>query len=619
MKTKRFKTLWSAALCFILLMTALHFTVQAQSGAKTDSPQEITLTIEGTVQGGRFFFKENTIQFDTLNKYEWPQEDFSVNGKTWSEQNKPFELSFTPDFAKAVILEKEGGPEGRVYVLPRENLFALMLVPDEPDAKAAPFRVKLAVKNQVPHTDLPPDETPTGKTVKSAGNSRRQVNQNTSDDGAIRSITIVQGGTTAADRKTAAELNRKGFDLFRLLSEKDPNANAFISPYSIDSAFGLVYCGAKDKTAEEIRTTLGLPDDPAACGKFFSKVSKEYAANKHAEVLVSNSVWYEQKFEKDILPPFISMIKEYYGGTFCKEDFKKPEALVSKVNSYVEDRTKNMIRDLLSPADINPNTFMILLNTLYFEAKWQTPFEKENTRPMAFHNFDGWEKRVRMMHRRGFDIGYCSDEEDNVHAVVLPYEDPRFELVALMPVNPGNDRGKAAMADIVSKIGTRLDSWLANRSEYETLLWLPVTDLTCRYNLNDALGELGMKTPFSMTQADFHGIAEPTELLEYIWIDKVIHKTALKMDEESTKAAAATAITMSFGGVAAPRDQPPVNIFRADRPFLVLIRDSRTGLILFAGRITDPGVEARQEDFGTFGRRSPSLAPAVPDSAAFHD
>ena len=619
MKTNRFKTLWGIALSFVLLATALPFLVQAQSEAKANGSQEITLTIEGTVLGGRFFFKENTIQFDTLNKYEWPQEDFSVNGKTWSELNKPFELDFTPDFAKAVILEKEGGPEGRTYVIPRENLFALMIVPDDVDSKPAPFRVKLAVKNQVPHDNLPPDETPAGKTARSAGNSRRQPNQNASDDGEIRSITVVQAGTTAAERKIAAELNRKGFELFRLLSGKDENTNAFVSPYSIDSAFGLVYCGAKDKTAEEIRTTLGLPDDPAACGRFFSKVSKEYAVNKLVEVLVSNSVWYEQKFEKDILPTFVSMIKEYYGGTFYKEDFSKPDALAAKVNGYVEDRTKNMIRNLLSPSDIKPNTFMILLNTLYFEAKWETPFEQENTRPMVFHNFDGWEKRVKMMHRRGFDIGYCADPRDNVHAVVLPYEDPRFELVALMPINPGFDQGKAAMADIVSKIGTRLDSWLANRSELETLLWLPVTDLTCRYELNDALGTLGMKTPFSMTQADFHGIAEPTDLLQYIWIDKVIHKTALKMDEESTKAAAATAITMAFGGAAAPRDQPPVNTFRADRPFLVLIRDSRTGLILFAGRITDPGVEAQQEDFGTFGRRSPSLAPAVPDSAAFHD
>ncbi|MBR2963171.1 MAG: serpin family protein, partial [Lentisphaeria bacterium] len=596
--------------------TALPFIVQAQSGAKTNGSQEITLTLEGAIRGGRFFFKENTIQFDTLNKYEWPQKDILVNGKPWSELNKPFELEFTPDFAKAVILEKMGGPEGRTYVLPRENLFALMIVPDDADSKPAPFRVKLAVKNQVQHDNLPPDETPAGKTRRSA--ARRQTAQSDSD-GEIRSITIVQTGTTAADRKIAADLNRKGFELFRLLSEKNANENAFISPYSIDSAFGLVYCGAKDKTAEEIRTTLGLPDDPAACGRFFSKVSKEYAVNKLVEVLVSNSVWYEQKFEKDILPSFVSMIREYYGRTFYKEDFSKPDALAAKVNGYVEDRTKSMIKDLLSPADIKPDIFMILLNTLYFEAKWETPFEKENTRPMVFHNFDGWEKRVKMMHRRGFDIGYCSDERDNVHAVVLPYEDLRFELVALMPILPGADQGKAAMQDIISKLGTRLDSWLAKRSEYETLLWLPVTDLTCRYDLNDALGTLGMKTPFSMTQADFHGIAEPTELLKYIWIDKVIHKTALKMDEESTKAAAATAITMAFGGLAAPREQPPVNTFRADRPFIVLIRDSRTGLILFAGRITDPGVEAQQENFGFGGRRAPSFAPAAPDSAASID
>ena len=619
MKTNRFKTLWGIALGFILLMTALPFSTQAQSEAKTKDSQEITLTLEGVIRGGRFFFKENTIQFDTLNKYEWPQKDFSVDGKPWSELNKPFELDFTPDFAKAVILEKEGGPEVRTYVLPRENLFALMIVPDDEDAKEAPFRVKLAVKNQVPHADLPPDETPAGKTARKT--TRRQATQSDSDDGEIRSITIVQTGTTAAERKTAATLNRKGFELFRLLSEKDENTNAFISPYSIDSAFGLVYCGAKDKTAEEIKTTLGLPDDPAACGKFFDKISREYAVNKLVEVLVSNSVWYGQEFEKDILPPFISMVKQYYGGTFYKEDFKKPEALVAKVNSYVEDRTRNMIRNLLSPADIKPDIFMILLNTLYFEARWQTPFEPEETRPLVFHNFDGWEKRVKMMHRRGFDIEYYADGRDNVHAVVLPYEDPRFELIALMPIQPGFDQGKASMQDIISKIGTRLDSWLTNRSDLETLLWLPVTDLTCRYDLNDALGTLGMKTPFSMTQADFHGIAEPTDLLKYIWIDKVIHKTALKMDEESTKAAAATAITMGFGGAAAPREQPPVNIFRADRPFLVLIRDSRTGLILFAGRINDPGVEAQAqaEGFGFGGRRSPSFAPTAPDRAASPD
>ena len=407
----------------------------------------------------------------------------------------------------------------------------------------------------------------------------------------------------AADKKIVADMNRHGFELFRHLSEKEADENAFISPYSINSAFGLVYCGAREKTAEEIRTVLGLPADPEALGQFFNAVSKDYAANETIEVLVSNSVWYEQKYEKAILPSFFAMIEKYYDGTFFKEDFTAPVPLVKKVNTYVEEHTKNMIKDLLSPSDITKKTFMILLNTLYFEAKWKTPFKKEDTKPTIFRNFDGTEKRVKMMYRRGFDIGYYSNEEDNVHAVVLPYEDTRFDLIALMPIRAGADQGEAAMKNIISKIGDKLDSWLSKRSPYETRLWLPVADLTCKYSLKDDLKELGMTTPFNMTAANFHGIAEPPkdrpptdEDLIYIWIENVIHKTALKMDEESTKAAAATAIIMGgFGGFSGGQP-PPVNIFRADRPYLVLIRDNQTGLILFAGRINDPGVEATEED-----------------------
>ena len=482
-----------------------------------------------------------------------------------------------------------------------------MIAPADDLLPAAPFRVKLAVKNQTAHDDLPPDETPPeGETAKNAAPVRAARNTDIpappatteeeaakTDEGKAVSRTdaaapAVSYVRSSADLKTAALMNRKGFDLFRLLSEQDANANAFVSPYSIDSAFGMVYCGAKDQTAKEIRTTLGLPADPAECGKFFNTVSREYAANKQVEVLVSNSVWYEQRFEEKILPSFTEMIRNYYDGAFYKEDFTKPVPLAEKVNRYV---AKNMIRNVLSPSDFTERTFMILLNTLYFEAKWQTPFKKEDTRPMIFRNFDGTEKQVKMMYRMGHDIGYYSNKKDNVHAVVLPYRDPRFELVALMPIEPGKDQGKAAMKNIISKIGTKLDSWLSERSRYETRLWLPKVDMTCMYRLNDDLKSLGMTTPFSMTQANFHGIAEPSELLRYIWIEKVIHKTVLKMDEETTKAAAATAIMMGFGG-GVPRDPPPVNIFRADRPFLVLIRDNVSGLILFAGRVNDPGVEA---------------------------
>ena len=382
----------------------------------------------------------------------------------------------------------------------------------------------------------------------------------------------------AADRETAAGMNRKGFELFDTVCKADAKKNMFISPYSIDGAFGMVYCGAKGTTADEIRKTLGLPADPAACGAFFDSLAKQYAEAEKTEILVSNSVWTDTK--QNVLPEFTEMIKKYYGGAFYKEDFGQSAKVAAKINAYVEGRTKNMIKDLLTPDFFSKDTSMVLLNTLYFEAKWANPFPKDDTKPMVFTQFGGTEKEVQMMFQKS-RIAYCSAPQDNVHAIILPYENRRFELVALMPIDGGTDHGEAALKTITANIGDKLNSWLERRARGETRVWLPKTDLTCKLDLNKTLQGLGMKNPFS-NFADFSGI--DTE--EALKIENVVHKTALKMDEVSTKAAAATAIGMArITSIGMP---DPVNDFRADRPFLVLIRDNQTGLILFMGRINDP-------------------------------
>lgn len=385
----------------------------------------------------------------------------------------------------------------------------------------------------------------------------------------------------AADQKAAsAEMNRLGFKLFDTVCKADAGKNMFISTYSIDGAFGMVYCGAKGTTADEIRKTLGLPADPAVCGTFFDSLTKQYAEAEKTEILVSNSVWTDTK--QNVLPEFTEMIKKYYGGAFYKEDFGQSAKVAAKINAYVEGRTKNMIKDLLTPDFFSKDTSMVLLNTLYFEAKWANPFPKDDTKPMMFNMFGGKEKEVQMMYQKSSSIAYFAAPQENVHAIVLPYENRRFELVALMPIRPGTDHGEEAMKTIVGSVGEKLDSWLGCRMRGETRVWLPKTDLTCKLDLGDTLQKLGMKTPFS-NRADFSGI--DTE--EALKIENVVHKTALKMDEVSTKAAAATAIGMArITSIGMP---DPVNEFRADRPFLVLIRDSQTGLILFMGRINDPG------------------------------
>ncbi len=209
MKHKWFQYLRGVTQALFLLTALLPFAAPAQDRTASADAKEITLTIEGTIQGGRFFFKENTIQFDALNKYEWPQKNIIVNGKPWTDPAKPFKLGFTPDFAKAVILEKEGGPDGgRVYVLPREKMFALMIVPREKEPEEVPFRVRLAVKNQTVHRDLPPDETPpeSGTPKRAAVIVPRKVQ---SDPGAVEErVTLVLAGKIEGKGKFRLQTNR---------------------------------------------------------------------------------------------------------------------------------------------------------------------------------------------------------------------------------------------------------------------------------------------------------------------------------------------------------------------------------------------------------------------------
>ena len=137
----------------------------------------------------------------------------------------------------------------------------------------------------------------------------------------------------AADKKAAADMNREGFKLFATVCKATAKENQFISPYSIDGAFGMVYCGAKGGTADEIRKTLGLPADPAVCGAFFSSLAGQYAEAEKTEILVSNSVWTDT--DQNVLPSFTEMIEKYYGGAFYKEDFGQSAKVASKINSYV--------------------------------------------------------------------------------------------------------------------------------------------------------------------------------------------------------------------------------------------------------------------------------------------
>ncbi len=214
MKSSYPRSLWFITI-FLVLFAVVPIAVSAQSetpARKTEAKApadsgEITLTISGSIQGGRFFFKEKTIQFDTQNKYMMPGKDIFVNGKRWEDLSRPFKLDFTPDFAKAVILQKDGGFQGRIYIVTRDNLFALMIVPREKEPEEVPFRVTLAVKNQTAHDNLPPDETPLagGTPKRSAVIAPRKVQNSSAVE---ERLTLVLAGEIEGKGKFKLQSNR---------------------------------------------------------------------------------------------------------------------------------------------------------------------------------------------------------------------------------------------------------------------------------------------------------------------------------------------------------------------------------------------------------------------------
>eukprot|EP00796_Vickermania_ingenoplastis_P000237 gene238-116_t len=359
-------------------------------------------------------------------------------------------------------------------------------------------------------------------------------------------------------------LNQAGFAMLHHLAASDAAGNLFLSPFSVGGAFGLAYTGAAGDTAAQIRTALGFPDGGVdACGELFATLHAAYAALDRIKVFVSNSIWADAALP--VLPAYLDAVQRYYGGAFYQEDFAQGAAVAAKINAYVEDRTSRMIQNLLS-SHITRNTSMVLLNTLYFEADWANPFCADDTSDQPFALPGGGTRTVRLMYQK-VRLPYFVDDTAAAHGVVLPYKDPRFALIAVMPLEPGADQGVAGLDRLVARLA----------GDAATHLHLPRTTLAYKAELSGPLQSLGIADAFT-PRADFSGITAPSQLV----VSSVIHQTALQMDEVSTRAAAATAMVMECCCLV---EEDPPKEFRADRPFLVLIRDMDTGLVLFEGRL----------------------------------
>lgn len=365
-------------------------------------------------------------------------------------------------------------------------------------------------------------------------------------------------------------------DLYRQLAS-DPqykDKNLFFSPYSLSSALAITYEGARGTTADEMRSVLHLPADDALRREGFSEINTGLNHEKENYILsTANALWVEETYP--LLPGYVDVIEHWYSAGATNLDFiDSPEESRKRINNWVEDQTENRIRDLLPSGSVDPLTRLVITNAVYFKGAWVKAFDPNKTKEGMFRVGSNDTVFVPMMHRVDENATYGYNETDTLQVLEMPYSHGNSSELAMIVLLPREDN-LAVAEEALEKITDLRKSLVEQRVKVS----LPKFKLETTYYLPETLTEMGMPTAFT-DAADFSGIAGTKDL----FISEVVHKGFIDVNEEGTESAAATGVVV--GLTSARPDATPV--FRADHPFVFLIVDKETDIVLFVGRVVDP-------------------------------
>lgn len=386
--------------------------------------------------------------------------------------------------------------------------------------------------------------------------------------------TLAVGSSTIQGAQAVTNANNKFvFNSFIQLN-KTEKGNIFYSPFSIFSALAMTYEGAKGQTASEIKSVFNFPDTNILRPNFASNYKSINTVNANYELKTGNALWVQNSFP--LLANYLDSVNKYYGGKATNLDFiNSTETSRQTINSYIEKQTNNKITNLIPSGGINSMTRLVLTNAVYFKGTWKWSFDKTLTTKQDFNISSLKKVNVDMMTMlpKKTDLNYFGSKD--LQILELPYKGDKLSMYVLLPTND-IDSMKSLLT--IPKIASYI---LQMKSTKLEKISLPKFEFTANYLLKDTLSVMGMPTAFSSSLADFSGMTGKKDL----FIGSVFHKAYIKVDEEGTEAAAATAVVMTLTA-AMPSNN---NIsFIADHPFIFIIQDKVTGNILFTGKVVDP-------------------------------
>lgn len=373
----------------------------------------------------------------------------------------------------------------------------------------------------------------------------------------------------------ADQNNRFASDLYLNLSRSPEytGKNIFFSPLSISSAGALTYEGARGKTGDEIRTVFHFPENSSILRRGYTGLHPQ---NPGDTVYSANALWAEKRHQ--FLPEYISIARDYYSANVTNLDFvNKSGESRDVINKWVAEKTNNKIRDLVSPASVNSATKLVITNAMYFNDSWLSGFDKGQEQ--EFRVEPGKTVTVQMMEKTGTDQKFMYTDTGDLQVLDIPYKSGNGSPLSMLILLPKED--DLASAEKVLTTGN-LPSVTSALRPTDVIIYFPKFRLETEYQLPDILKKMGMCTAFTPA-ADFSGMDGAQDL----FINDIIHKAFVDVNEQGTEAAAATVVSMNVMAIPDLNKENPV-LFKADHPFIFMIRDDRSGAILFMGRVMNP-------------------------------
>ncbi|XP_076756700.1 serine protease inhibitor 3/4 isoform X3 [Xylocopa sonorina] len=382
---------------------------------------------------------------------------------------------------------------------------------------------------------------------------------------ALTTMTTAENNT-AALRAVSEGTNQFSSSFFQTVAEEN-SGNLIMSPLSADVVLAMAAYGARGETENQFKKVLHLPS-PNDLGKSgYQTLIDNLNSVQENKLLLANKIFIAKHFS--VKPTYKDITQTYFRSAAQTVDFSKSQEAANIINSWVQQNTNNLIKDIFSPADLDTMTALVLVNAVYFKGQWKNKFNSEDTKSMPFHIDNNTVKNVPTMHRQGtYQYGELPDL--NARFIVIPYKGDELSMVIILPNKIDG------LTEVEKKLQTvNLSNILNQGYEREVNLFLPKFKVESKIVLNSVLQKMGLVDAFT-GDANFSGISD-----NGLTVSKVVQKAFIEVNEEGSEAAAATEFEIAYFAY------PSVEEFRVNGPFFYTIMARNGSIILFNGRVID--------------------------------